>query len=394
MVKNISTDVTIIGAGLTGITTAILLAQHNVDVAVIEYADIKNLQSKESDGRTCAVSYGSSKIFDRLGLWEDLKKKAQPILDIRVSDGESPLFVHYDHKMVGSLPMGYIIENSYIRNVLFKKASEYKNLRIIDKTKYQDVELEKNKAAITLDSGQKISSMLIIAADGKHSNIRKSANIKSTSYDYKQTGIVCTVKHEKHHNAVAVEKFLPTGPFAILPMHGGYHSSLVWTEPTELAPVYMKMTDSEFIEQIAIRFAGYLGKIELASNRFSYPLSLNLAKSYTSTRLALVGDAAHGIHPIAGQGFNLGIRDVSVLEDLIGNAKKTGQDIGSDMVLEEYAKTRKFDSISLIATTDILTRLFSNNIIPVKHARRIGLATVNKITPLKKFFMRHAMGDF
>ncbi len=394
MSKDISTDVVVVGAGLTGVTMAIALAQKNIDVTIIETADIKKLQSKESDGRTCAISHGSSKIFEELELWQDLYKNAGPILDIRVVDSESPLFVHYDHKMVGEDPMGFIIENSHTRNVLFNKTSNYKNLKIIDNTKYKDVEFNHNNVVTTLDSGQKLSSKLIIAADGRKSNIRRLANIKSTNYDYKQTGIVCTVKHEKEHNGIAVEKFLPAGPFAILPMNNKRHSSLVWTEPSDLAPIYLKMNDKEFIEQIAIRFSGYLGKLELASERFAYPLSLNLAKNYTANRMALIGDAAHGMHPIAGQGLNLGIRDIPVLSKLISNAKSLGQDIGSELVLNEYARTRKFDNVSLLATTDALTRLFSNNILPIKIARRVCLAAVNKVNDVKKFFIRHALGEF
>lgn len=393
MTKNIKTEVTIIGAGLTGMALACSLAQNGVDVVVLESADIEKIKAKESDGRTCAISQGSSKIFQDMDLWNEMSKKTQAILDIRVTDGESPLFVHYDHKMVGEEPMGYIIENSEIRDVLFEKASKYSNLNIIDNVKYESVDCGAYNATVTLDTGANIISQLLIGADGKNSNIRKLSGIKSVSYDYKQIGIVCTVEHEKNHNGVAVEKFLTQGPFAILPMFGGYHSSLVWTEPSELAPLYMQMNDDEFIEQISLRFSGYLGQVRLSGERFSYPLSLVHAKKYTAQRLALVGDAAHAMHPIAGQGFNLGIRDVPVLTKLIKNAKNSGLDIGSGAVLDEYAKMRKFDSVSLLATTDMLTKLFSNNIFPINHLRRVGLATVNNIPPLKKFFIRHAMGD-
>jgi len=394
MAKDIQTDIVIIGAGLTGISMACALAQNNVGVTIIESSDIKKIRSIKSDGRTCAISHGSSKIFEKMDIWKNMSKNSQAILDIRVTDGESPLFVHYDHKMVGDEPMGYIIENYHIRDALFKKAEKYNNLKILDKAKYKSIEFNQNNVDINLESGQKITSKLLIGADGRNSNVRKIAGIKNSSYDYKQTGIVCTVKHELNHNGVAIEKFLPAGPFAILPMHGGHHSSLVWTEPTELAPIYMKMSDKEFLEQIQIRFSGYLGKLELTGDRFSYPLALNLAKHYTANRLALIGDAAHGMHPIAGQGFNLGIRDIPVLTKLINEAKKTGGDLGSNYVLKEYEEMRKLDSISLLATTHALTRLFSNNIAPIKHSRRIGLATVNKIKPLKKFFMKHAMGEF
>lgn len=394
MEKDINTDVVIIGAGLTGISMACSLAQNDINTLIIESSDIKKIRSIKSDGRTCAISQGSAKIFEQMDIWNEMSKNSQDILDIRVTDDESPLFAHYDHKMVGDKPMGYIIENYHIRDTLFKKSEKYKNLKILDKTKYKTINFSSNNADILLENGSRITSKLVIGADGRNSNIRKIAGIKNSTYDYEQTGIVCTVKHELNHNGVAIEKFLPAGPFAILPMKGGHHSSLVWTEPTELAPIYMEMSNKEFLEQIQIRFSGYLGKLELTSDRFSYPLSLNLAKKYTANRLALIGDAAHGMHPIAGQGFNLGIRDIPVLTKLISNAKKTGYDIGKEHVLKEYEEMRKLDSISLLATTHALTRLFSNNILAIKHSRRIGLATVNKIAPLKKFFIKHAMGEF
>jgi 2-octaprenyl-6-methoxyphenol hydroxylase len=287
MTKKNDSDVIIVGAGLTGITMAISLVQHNVKVTVIESGDIKALKSKKSDGRTCAISHGSSKIFKQMNLWDDLRKNAEPILDIRVTDGESPLFVHYDYQMVGDNPMGYIIENSKIRNALFSEAEKYKNLQIIDKIRYKDIEFNENNVVVSIADNKKLKTNLLIAADGRNSNIRKLANIKNTSYDYKQHGIVCTVKHEKNHNGVAVEKFLPAGPFAILPMHGGHHSSLVWTEPSDLAPIYLKMNNKEFIEQITERFDGYLGKLELTGDRFSYPLSLVLAKKIYFTQTCI-----------------------------------------------------------------------------------------------------------
>jgi 2-octaprenyl-6-methoxyphenol hydroxylase len=385
-------DIIIIGAGLNGMVMACSLAKNDITVTVIESENLAKINAKESDGRTSAISYGSSKILENIDVWQGLTDHLSPIRDIRVTDGESPLFVHYDHKMVGNKPMGYLIENYYIRKALFEKAIQYKNIRLLDCTKYTSIDRNTNNVTVTLDNGKKITAPLLIGADGKNSQVRNQAGIKTTSWSYKQSGIVCTVKHEENHQGVAVEKFLPAGPFAILPMHGNYHSSLVWTEPSELAPLFMKMDDAEFLEQLTTRFGQYLGKLEVVGKRFSYPLSLSLARKYTDTRLALIGDAAHAIHPIAGQGFNLGIRDIPPLTKLITDAHELGLDIGSDSLLDEYNKTRKFDSITMLAITDLLTRLFSNNIFLIKHARRIGMATVNKIPALKKLLIKHAMG--
>jgi 2-octaprenyl-6-methoxyphenol hydroxylase len=387
-----TTDTIIIGAGLNGLTAACALAKNGISVRLIEAEDLAKINAKESDGRTSAISYGSAQILQEIGVWAAMEKHGGAILDIRVTDNESPFFVHYDHKIVGDAPMGYIIENYYIRKALFDLAAQYKNITILDKTKYTNLERNINNVKLTLDNGEEITSSLLIAADGKNSKVRELAGIKTTNWSYNQHGIVCTVKHEKNHNGVAVEKFLSAGPFAILPMQGGHHSSLVWTEPAELAPLYMQMNDEEFLEQLNERFRGYLGKIEVVGKRFSYPLSLCLARQYTATRLALIGDAAHAIHPIAGQGFNLGIRDIPPLVKLISDAKNLGLDIGSDSLLNEYAEARKFDNISMLAITDVLTRLFSNNIFPLKHARRLGMAAVNKIPAVKRLLIRHAMG--
>jgi 2-octaprenyl-6-methoxyphenol hydroxylase len=382
----------IIGAGLVGMVMACSLAKNGVSVIVIESGDLKKINARESDGRTSAISFGSSQIFNEIGIWQKLKEHGGEILDIRVTDGASPLFLHYDHKLVGDNPMGHIIENYYIRSALFSQAAELPNLKIIDNTKYKSIDRDANKVTITLENGEIITASLLIAADGKNSAIRQKAGIKTSNWSYNQCGIVCTVAHEKHHENIAVEKFLPAGPFAMLPMHGGHHSSLVWTETAALAPLFMKMNEAEFLEQIALRFGDHLGVLQVKGGRFSYPLSLMQASRYTDTRLALIGDAAHAIHPIAGQGFNLGIRDIPPLTKLILDAKNLGLDIGSDSILSEYAKTRSFDSITMLTITDLLNRMFSNDIFAIKHARRIGLAAVNKLPAVKKFFMKHAMG--
>lgn len=387
-------DIILIGAGLTGMAMACALGKQGLSVTVIEAGDCRQLQAKESDGRTCAISYGSSLIFQELGLWEMLEGKGGPIWDIRVTDGNSPLFVHYDHQDVGENPMGYIIENVHLREALFTYVARLPCVTLRDNTRYREISRKNSSVTVTLEDGTALTAALLIGADGRHSRVRTLAGITTTEWDYKQTGIVCTVEHAQPHQGVAVEKFLPAGPFAILPMHHPHRSSLVWTEPTSLAPLYMAMSDEEFVEQLERRFHGYLGALKLIGPRFSYPLSLCLARQYTAPRLALIGDAAHAMHPIAGQGFNLGIRDIPPLLQAITEAKYLGLDIGSDTVLAEYAARRKFDNITLLAVTDALTRLFSNNNTPLKHARRLGLAAVNALPPVKKFFIRHAMGTF
>lgn len=391
--KNSNPDIIIVGAGLVGMTMACSVAAKGFEVCVIEFADLDKIRAKASDGRTCAVSYGSSQIFDKIGIWEDLQKHGGKINDIRIVDGESPLFLHYDHKIIGDNPMGHIIENYHIREALFNKAKTLDNLQIIAPAKYTNIEFSQTGVSVELEDGRNIKAQLLIAADGRNSRVRELCNIKSTSWPYKQTGIVCTAWHEKNHNNTAIEKFLPAGPFAILPMKGGHHSSIVWTEPDNLAKLFMQMDEAEFLEHFQSRFGDFLGELKITSPRFSYPLSFNLAHTYTSQRMALIGDAAHGMHPIAGQGFNLGIRDVPVLTKLITDAKNTGLDIGKPSILQSYEELRKFDNVSLLSVTDSLNRLFSNNNFALKHARRIGISAINKAPKLKKFFMKHAMGQ-
>lgn len=431
-------DITIIGAGLVGMTAACALAQIGLDVVVIDSADLDEVRKKESDGRTCAIAAGSKNFFEEIGVWEDMRQHAGEIRDIRVTDGNSPVFLHYDHKLVGNEPMGYIIENYYIREALFKRAKGEERrekgegeIRIIAPAKYTDVVFGedgvrvkiKNQASNSrhceelrplgssdvaiqkMDSmdcraplAMTIESRLLIAADGKNSNIRKLAGIRANEWSYNQSGIVCTIAHEKHHQFTAQERFLPTGPFAVLPMAGGYHSSLVWTEQTRLVPLYMGMNEEEIVEQITLRTGEYLGKISLASRMYSYPLSLCKAKTYIGKNLILIGDAAHGMHPLAGQGFNVGIRDVEELVksgqwSVVSDQKeKTGTWNLTPDTLSLYEKARMADSIALLGITDILNRVFSNNILPLRAARRLGMGLVNKSTPLKKFFMKHAMG--
>lgn len=399
------TDITIIGAGLVGITAACAFAKLGLNVVVIDSENLEETRKKESDGRTCAIAAGSAAFFKEIGVWEQMQPHAGEIRDIRVTDNDSPVFLHYDHALVGSEPMGYIIENFHIREALFTKAAEYKNIQIIAPSKYSEIKFEDDEVVVHLQD-KEIKSSLLIAADGKNSGVRRLAGIRTHNWDYEQSGIVCTIAHEKHHQFIAQERFLPEGPFAVLPMAGGYHSSLVWTEKTALVSTYLALPKEEIEEQITMRVGEYLGKISLASRMFSYPLSLCKAKTYIGKNLALVGDAAHAMHPLAGQGFNVGIRDVQELTALILRAK--GQGLGGQEtkenqplslsplplahLLKEYEATRMADSIALIGITDILNRAFSNNILPLRAARRLGMAAVNKATPLKKFFMKHAMG--
>lgn len=383
-------DIAIVGGGMVGMTLALTLAKANLRVAVIEKTAMPDQLDTTFDGRVSAIALGSKYILENAGAWEFMAPHAEPILDIRVTDGHTPVFLHYDHKEVGSNPFGYIIENRHTRYALQQAAKQHANLEIMERSSVSGFLADEGGVNITLDKGQ-IRAALLIGADGKQSGIRALAGIKTTEWDYHQTAIVCTIEHEKPHHGLAQERFLPAGAFAVLPMQNNC-SSLVWVEPADRVDIYMELSEEEFVQEIAERVGDYLGTIKTKGKRFSYPLSLLHAKSYTAKRMALIGDAAHGMHPIAGQGVNLGFRDVAALAELIIKERQSGMDIGSDKVLAHYEKWRSFDNVAMLAGTDFLNRLFNSNIIPIKVARDAGLWAVGKMPPLKRFFMRHAMG--
>jgi 2-octaprenyl-6-methoxyphenol hydroxylase len=353
------------------------------------------------DGRSSAIAYGSQQALAGLGIWPKLAHGAEPILDIRVSDGRpdrpaAPLFLHYDHQDSGlDAPFGHIVENRIIRQALVERLAELPGAVVIAPGQVGELDRRAGAVEARLDDGRRVKARLAIAADGAGSAIRTRAGIRVAEFAYRQTGIVCTVQHELAHGGVAHEHFLPAGPFAMLPMtdHEGLHrSSIVWTERSDLAPALLGLDDDAFSREIERRFGDSLGRIRVLGQRWSYPLRLIHASRYIDRRLALVGDAAHAIHPIAGQGLNLGLRDVAALAEVLADAHRLGLDIGAGDVLEDYERWRRFDSLLLITVTDSLNRLFSNNIEPLRLARDLGLAAVNRLPPLKRLFMRHAMG--
>lgn len=384
-------DVIIVGAGLVGMSMALALARIGLNVSVIEKTNINTHFEPEFDGRVSAIALGSQRILNNIGAWEFMQAHAEPILDIRVTDGATPFFLHYDHNEISDEPFGYIVENRYIRYALHQAAAQLKNLTLIDNFTIKTLVKTAHNATITGINNEILQASLLIAADGRISQARKLAGIDVTTWDYKQTAIVCTIEHTLPHHGLAQERFFPVGPFAVLPMMNN-RSSLVWVEPNDRIESYLELPEEEFVQEITERVGGYLGDIKTIGGRFSYPLSLLHAKKYVAQRVAVIGDAAHGMHPIAGQGVNLGFRDVAVLAELISKQYSLGLDIGGEDILANYASLRNFDNVSMLAITDILNRLFSNNIIPLRAARDIGLWTIGKLPIVKKLFMQHAMG--
>jgi 2-octaprenyl-6-methoxyphenol hydroxylase len=393
---NLDTDVLIVGGGMAGMTLACALAGAGVGVAVIDRQPLAATAAPGYDGRASAIAYASAQALKGIGVWPLLERHASPIVDIRVADGHplrgiSPLFLHYDHREVGDRPFGYIVENRHIRSALYIFAGGLSKLTLLAPAELTALLRDGGRAEARLADGGTVRARLAVAADGRISRIRQDAGIASTSLRYRQTSIVCTVNHERAHNGVAVELFLPGGPFAMLPMTEN-RCNVVWTERADLAPAYLALDDADFLDELGRRFGDWLGAIALTGPRFSYPLGVMHAARYTDRRLALLGDAAHAIHPIAGQGLNLGLRDVAALAELIVDSHRLGLDPAGPQVLERYERWRRFDNLLLTAVTDGLNRLFSNDIGAIRLARDLGLAAVDRLPPVKRFLMRHAMG--
>ncbi len=389
--ERIESDVVVIGGGLVGLTLGTALAGAGIETVVVDGAAPAAVKDAAFDGRVSSIALGSKRVLDAIGLWPALAKEAQPILEIRVSDGDAPLFLHYDHKDVGAGPLGFIVENRAIRAGLIARAGALPPLRHLAPASVEALEPAPGATLARLADGRTVRARLAVAADGARSRLREAAGIETVRWSYEQTGIVCTVAHERAHRGIAHERFLPAGPFAILPMTGD-RSSLVWTERASLAPALLEAPPAVFARELARRFGDFLGALEPVGPRWSYPLALTHAKRYVAPRLALAGDAAHAIHPLAGQGFNLGIRDAAVLAELVVDRARLGLDIGGSDVLTRYQRRRRFDSVVLIAVTDGLNRLFSNESQGLRLIRDAGLAAVNELPPVKRFFMRHAMG--
>jgi 2-octaprenyl-6-methoxyphenol hydroxylase len=385
-------ELLIAGGGLTGLLLGVACASAGLAVAIVDRQEPAAMLSEQFDGRSSAIAYGSRNVLDAVGLWPELAADAEPILEIRVADDGSPLFLHYDHRALGTgSPLGYIVENRIFRRALIERILSLPSLLFLAPLAVESVSSSPLATTASLSDGREIRARLVAAADGQKSPIRQAARIRTLERQYRQVGIVTTVQHERPHRGVAVEHFLPAGPFAILPMTGN-RSSIVWTERAELAARLVELSGAAFAAELAARFGDFLGKVEPIGPQWTYPLGLLLAENYIACRLALVGEAAHMIHPIAGQGLNLCIRDVAALAELVIDARRLGLDIGADPVLQRYQQWRRFDVLALAAVTDGLNRLFSNSVPPVRLARDLGLAAVNRVPPLKRLLMRDAMG--
>lgn len=396
-------DVIVAGAGMAGASLALELAHGGLSVALIDPQPFEAQVAPTFDGRASAVAYSSFRAWDVVGVGAALKPKAQRIEQILVTDGTSPgaaagapapVFLRFDAGEIADRsdgePLGYMLENRHIRAAL-AEAVKASPVALMAPARAESVAFEAAETRVLLVDGRELTAPLVVGAEGRNSVVRREAKIGVMGWDYPQRGVVATVRLERPHQGVAYEHFLPAGPFAILPLTD-QRASLVWTERAAAADALKAASAEAFGSLLQRRFGDFVGRVEVDGPTFVYPLALQLADRLVASRAALVGDAAHGIHPIAGQGLNLGLKDAAALAEVVVDARRRGEDIGADAVLERYAAWRRFDNVALAAATDVFNRLFSNDNAAVRFVRDAGMAVVNRIGPLRRFFMQEAGG--
>ncbi|MEX0306173.1 MAG: FAD-dependent monooxygenase [Ruegeria sp.] len=389
-------DILIVGGGLNGPALALALAQTGHSVTVIDALAEKVRKNAAFDGRAYALALASQRLLIAIGLWPRVEDHAQPMLEIKVTDGHagtgpSPFFMHFDHAEIEEGPMGYMVEDRHLRRAFLDAMEEEPAITRIDGKRVFAQEASATDVTVTLDDGSRVTGGLLVGCDGRRSGTAERAAIKRTGWDYGQTALVCAIEHDLPHHGIAHQFFMPPGPLAILPLTGN-RSSIVWSERTEAAERINALPEDEYLQVLRPRFGDFLGDIRLQGDRFNYPLNLTIANSFISDRLALVGDAAHGMHPIAGQGLNAGLRDVGALAEVLTLAGRRGEDIGSTLVLERYQEWRRFDTASLALATDVFNRLFSNDNPLLRMGRDIGMGIVGSLPGLRRGFVREAAG--
>ena len=393
-------DVIIAGGGLNGLAMAAALAGPTVrvplSVAVVDAADPKAFRHPQFDGRASAITASSRRMLDALGVWPMLSEHAQAMREIVVTDSKGgmdkrPALLQFGEQHQPGTTSAHMIENSHIYGALYDAVANSSDVTILAGHTIEAFNFERAFSSVVLRDGSALRSNLLIAADGRASAARTAAGIDTFGWTYPQSGITFTVEHEGDHEGRAEEHFLPAGPFAILPL-SGRRSSIVWTEETKFATDLMEMDDRSFQVEFERRFGDRLGAVQIVSKRFSYPLSLQIAKQFAGNRVAFIGDAAHVIHPIAGLGFNLGLRDIAALAEAVVDAMRLGLDIGAADVLDRYQSWRRLDTAMVAAATDGMNRLFSNDNPALRSIRGMGLGMVDRTGALKTVFMREAAG--
>ncbi len=390
MSKAQQSDVVIVGGGLNGPALALALAQAGLRVSVVDARQAATRAEVGFDGRAYALALASQRLLAAVGVWP---VTAQPILQVVASDGRagegaSPFALQFDAAEMEDGPMGYMVEDRHLYAGFLAAMAAQPAITLMS----GETVVAQGAGQVTLASGGVLRARLVVGCDGRASGTAVRAGIGRQGWSYGQTALVTAVHHTRPHGGSAHQFFMPGGPLAILPLAGGHHASIVWSEQDAAAARLAALEDDAFLAELRPRFGDFLGEIKLAGARFSYPLSLSLADSYVAPRLALVGDAAHGVHPLAGQGLNLGLRDVAALAEVLVQAKRRGEDIGALDVLQRYQSWRRFDTTAMALGMDGINRLFSNDNPVLRGLRDLGLGLVNATPGLRRGFMRQAAG--
>ncbi|NKB26340.1 MAG: 2-octaprenyl-6-methoxyphenyl hydroxylase [Rhodobacteraceae bacterium] len=389
-------DVLIVGGGLVGASLALALDGAGLSSVLVDATPAGRQTSPDSDGRSYALALSSVRMLKAIGLWPALAQTAQPMLEIKVSDGRagsgpSPFVAEFHHGEIEEGPMGHMVEDRHLRAALQSAMDAAKRVTCLSGLTVEAQEPGSAGIALTLSDGRSLSAPVAIGCDGRMSATASRAGIRHQRLDYGQTALVCAIAHERPHNGVAHQFFMPEGPLAVLPLAGN-RSSIVWTEATARATAIQALSDGDCLQILRPRFGDFLGSISLAGARWTYPLGLSLADDFAADRVALAGDAAHAVHPIAGQGLNAGLRDVAALAEVLAHAKRRGEDIGRADVLSRYEGWRRGDVTTLALATDTFNRLFSNDDPILRELRDIGLGAVNAVPALRRRFIREAAG--
>jgi 2-octaprenyl-6-methoxyphenol hydroxylase len=392
----IDSDIIIVGGGLNGSLLSIAAAQMGFSSIVLDSKKSHGSELNSFDGRSYALAASSVRLLKNLDIFKDIRNHAQPILDIKILDGKlvqgsSQFSLHFDNNEIHDGPMGYMIEDRFIQKALFAKILATNQIDYNFNSKVTEHHRQGSHISVQLDNSQKLRTRLVVGADGRNSELAKRSEIKKSGWQYKQNALVCAIEHELDHNGLAWQYFLPSGPLAILPMTGN-RSSIVWTEKTKDAEAINLLDEDQYMEILNSRLGSFLGKSKLIGGRHSFPLELRIADRFIDDRLVLIGDAAHSVHPIAGQGLNAGFKDIAVLAHVIQDSYCRGEDFGSLGVLKRYEEWRRFDSVQLAYSTDLFNRLFSNENEALQLIRNVGIRILDRIPLVKRNIIKEAAG--
>lgn len=392
---DLDVDVLIAGGGLNGPALALALASGGLRVAVADPRPAASRAAEGFDGRAYALAVASQRLLAALGLWRELGPESQPIREVRASQGQpgegaGPFWLHFDSAEIEEGPVGYMLEDRFLYRAL-RTAMEARGVLLLEGAAVTGHAAGPASVTAHLSDGRQVAARLLVGADGRGSGVAQRAGIARRGWDYGQTALVAAIAHERPHDGIAQQYFMPTGPLAILPLPGN-RSSVVWSETHAHAEAIAALPDEAFLDVLRPRFGSYLGDLSLAGARFSYPLSLSLAERYVGPRIALVGDAAHGVHPLAGQGLNLGLRDVAALAETLVEAVRRGEDPGAAPVLARYQGWRRFDATRLALGMDTVNRLFGSDNPLLRAARGLGMGAISAVPTLRRHFMRQAAG--